>query len=72
MQVPGLPVTVILDREGREIARMMGGADWSSPSALAIVDYLVAHDADRAAAGELTPHRAPATAPGLPKVFIRP
>ena len=45
MQVPGLPVTVILDREGREIARMMGGADWSSPSARAIVDYLVAHDA---------------------------
>jgi thiol-disulfide isomerase/thioredoxin len=45
MQVPGLPVTVILDRDGREIARMMGGADWSAPSALAIVDYLVAHDA---------------------------
>jgi hypothetical protein len=45
MQVPGLPVTVILDREGREVARMMGGADWSSPSALAIVDYLVAHEA---------------------------
>jgi thiol-disulfide isomerase/thioredoxin len=46
MQVPGLPVTVILDRDGREIARMMGGADWSSPSALAIVDYLVAHAPD--------------------------
>ena len=34
---------VILDRDGREIARMMGGADWSGPSALAIVDALVAH-----------------------------
>jgi thiol-disulfide isomerase/thioredoxin len=42
MQVPGLPVTVILDRDGTEIARMLGGADWSSPSALAIVDYLIA------------------------------
>jgi thiol-disulfide isomerase/thioredoxin len=43
MQVPGLPVTVILDRDGREIARMMGGADWNGDSARAIVDYLIAH-----------------------------
>lgn len=42
MNVPGLPVTVVLDRDGREIARMMGGADWSSPSARAIVDHLTA------------------------------
>ena len=42
MQVPGLPVTVVLDRDGREIARMMGGADWNGESARAIVDYLVA------------------------------
>ncbi len=42
MQVPGLPVTVILDRDGREIARMLGGADWSSPSAHAIIDALIA------------------------------
>ena len=46
MQVPGLPVTIVLDRDGREIARMMGGADWSSPSALAIVDALVAQGAE--------------------------
>jgi thiol-disulfide isomerase/thioredoxin len=45
MHVPGLPVSVILDRDGREIARMMGGADWSGASALAIVDALVAADA---------------------------
>jgi thiol-disulfide isomerase/thioredoxin len=45
MRVPGLPVTVILDRDGREIARMMGGADWNGESAQAIVDYLVAHRA---------------------------
>ena len=42
MNVLGLPVTVILDREGREIARMLGGADWSGASARAVVDYLVA------------------------------
>lgn len=40
MGIPGLPVTVILNREGDEIARVMGGADWSSPEAGAILDYL--------------------------------
>jgi thiol-disulfide isomerase/thioredoxin len=42
MNVPGLPVTVVLDREGREIARLMGGADWDSESARAIVAALLA------------------------------
>ena len=40
--VAGLPVTVVLDREGREVARLTGGADWASPSARAIVAALVA------------------------------
>ncbi|MBC7142106.1 MAG: TlpA family protein disulfide reductase [Rhodobacteraceae bacterium] len=42
MAVFGLPVTVILDREGREIARMTGDAEWDSESARAIVAALVA------------------------------
>jgi len=37
MAVLGLPVTVLLNREGREIARLQGGADWDSESARAIV-----------------------------------
>jgi thiol-disulfide isomerase/thioredoxin len=40
MNVPGLPVTIILDRDGAEIGRLMGGADWNTPSARAIVSYL--------------------------------
>ena len=40
MGVLGLPVTVILDREGREVARLIGDADWSSDSALAILRAL--------------------------------
>ena len=40
--IAGLPVTVVLDREGREVARLTGGADWASPSARAIVAALVA------------------------------
>lgn len=40
MGVVGLPVTVILNPEGQEIARMTGEADWNSASAHAIVQAL--------------------------------
>ena len=42
MNVPGLPVTVILDRDGNEVARLLGGADWNGPDARAIIDALAA------------------------------
>ncbi|WP_413872753.1 TlpA family protein disulfide reductase [Albidovulum sp.] len=42
MGVFGLPVTVILDPEGREIARMTGDAEWDGESARAIVRTLLA------------------------------
>ena len=41
MGVLGLPVSVLLDREGREIARMSGDAEWNSDSARAIVRALI-------------------------------
>jgi thiol-disulfide isomerase/thioredoxin len=41
MAVLGLPITVILDREGNEIARLQGDAEWDSDSARAIVQALV-------------------------------
>ncbi len=41
MRVIGLPVTLILDPEGREIARMLGDAEWDSPSARAIISALL-------------------------------
>ncbi|OUS04395.1 thioredoxin [Rhodobacterales bacterium 52_120_T64] len=37
----GLPVTVLLDREGREIARVTGGADWASENAIAVLQALM-------------------------------
>jgi len=39
--VLGLPVTLILDREGREIARMMGDAEWDSPEARAFLKRVI-------------------------------
>jgi thiol-disulfide isomerase/thioredoxin len=34
---PGLPFTMLIDREGREIARLAGPAEWDSPEAIAII-----------------------------------
>jgi thiol-disulfide isomerase/thioredoxin len=41
MGVLGLPITVVLDPEGREIARLRGDADWYSDSARAIVGAMI-------------------------------
>lgn len=41
MGVMPLPTTVILNRDGQEIARMQGDADWSSDSALAILTTII-------------------------------
>ncbi len=40
MSVLGLPVTLILDPKGREIARLHGDAEWDSDSAKAILRQL--------------------------------
>lgn len=42
MAVIGLPVTVILNPEGEEVARLIGDTEWDSPSAKAIMAALVA------------------------------
>lgn len=44
MGVFGLPITVIMDPEGREVARLRGDADWSSESAKAIIKALIQPD----------------------------
>ncbi|MEC9347098.1 MAG: TlpA disulfide reductase family protein [Pseudomonadota bacterium] len=38
----GLPLTLVLDREGREVARLVGPAEWDSPEALAFIDAVIA------------------------------
>ncbi|MFP3921000.1 MAG: TlpA family protein disulfide reductase [Dichotomicrobium sp.] len=42
LDVMGLPATLIIDREGREIARMIGPAEWDSPEAIARLRELMA------------------------------
>ncbi|MEO0773275.1 MAG: TlpA disulfide reductase family protein [Pseudomonadota bacterium] len=41
MGVLGLPVTMVLNQDGDEVARLVGDADWSSASAKAIVQALI-------------------------------
>jgi thiol-disulfide isomerase/thioredoxin len=40
--VRGIPTSVVIDKLGRERARLEGSADWSTPAAAAIVRKLVA------------------------------
>ena len=40
--VLGLPVSIIVDRDGNEIARLTGGADWSDAPARDILSRLIA------------------------------
>ncbi|WP_136636624.1 TlpA disulfide reductase family protein [Pseudooceanicola onchidii] len=39
--VLGLPVSVLLNREGQEVARLTGTADWASDSARAIIEAMI-------------------------------
>ena len=44
MGVMGLPVSILIDREGREVARLTGGADWNSDSAHAIIAAMIGEE----------------------------
>ena len=35
--VPGVPVTLLLDRQGREIGRLTGAAEWDGAEPLALI-----------------------------------
>ncbi len=39
----GLPTTLLLDRDGNEVGRLEGIAEWDSPEAAALIDWYVAH-----------------------------
>ncbi|HRO15295.1 MAG TPA: TlpA disulfide reductase family protein [Paracoccus sp. (in: a-proteobacteria)] len=40
--VLAMPVSVLIDAEGNEVARMSGDADWASPAAVALIEQLKA------------------------------
>ena len=42
LEAPGLPITILYNEGGREVARVPGEVDWTSPEADALLDYFVA------------------------------
>ena len=42
LQSAGLPATILVDRQGREVGRLLGPADWASPEAVALVKAALA------------------------------
>jgi thiol-disulfide isomerase/thioredoxin len=44
-KVDGLPTSFLIDRQGRVLGRVEGGAEWDSPKMLAILDPLLTQDA---------------------------
>jgi thiol-disulfide isomerase/thioredoxin len=43
-EAPGFPTTILYDPQGRELARVAGGADWSSPEAEALMRAALSRD----------------------------
>lgn len=42
LQAIGLPSTILVDRDGKEIGRLLGPADWASPEAIALMKAALA------------------------------
>jgi thiol-disulfide isomerase/thioredoxin len=38
LKAPGLPTTLLIDRQGREIGRLVGPAPWASPEAVRLIE----------------------------------
>jgi hypothetical protein len=38
LAIPGVPTTLLINREGREIARKMGAAEWDGPEVVSLVE----------------------------------
>ena len=45
VKVPGLPATILVDRKGQEVGRVLGIAQWDGPAAVAAVEKLLAEPA---------------------------
>jgi thiol-disulfide isomerase/thioredoxin len=41
LAVPGVPTTLLIDREGREVARKMGDAEWDGPEMVSLVERIL-------------------------------
>ena len=44
LQAAGMPVTIIYDRDGNELARLAGGANWGSADATRLIEGVLAEE----------------------------
>ena len=44
LKIAGLPLTILLNKENKEVARFIGDADWSSPQALKLIEKAIEVD----------------------------
>jgi thiol-disulfide isomerase/thioredoxin len=44
LQAAGMPVTIIYDRQGQELARLAGGADWAGEDAARLIEAVLAEE----------------------------
>jgi len=42
LKAVGMPTTLVIDRNGEEIGRLIGPADWASPEAIALIEAAIA------------------------------
>ena len=51
LAIPGVPTTLLIDRQGREVARKMGEAEWDGPEMVSVIERAMharsADDGDR-------------------------
>jgi thiol-disulfide isomerase/thioredoxin len=45
LAAPGLPTTFLVDREGREVGRFIGPAEWDAPEMTAVLKSVIAREA---------------------------
>ncbi|HCP79465.1 MAG TPA: TlpA family protein disulfide reductase, partial [Pusillimonas sp.] len=52
LRAPGVPTTLLIDQEGREIGRTLGPAAWDSPQVEAMIDAALLSSSFKANYGE--------------------
>jgi thiol-disulfide isomerase/thioredoxin len=48
LNVPGLPTTLLVDHEGREVARKMGAAEWDGPEMVSLIERTIRANSESA------------------------
>jgi thiol-disulfide isomerase/thioredoxin len=52
LAIPGVPTTLLIDRQGREVARRMGEAQWDGPEMASLVERAIQEQLDGGKGGE--------------------